>query len=69
MYKLSGQTPSANYIRVPKTGKPPLALVGKYVYVILKTEVGKPYVIHFDLNTNDFPLRLSFSNIYKGILI
>eukprot|EP00026_Physarum_polycephalum_P020983 Phypoly_transcript_23929.p1 GENE.Phypoly_transcript_23929~~Phypoly_transcript_23929.p1 ORF type:complete len:111 (+),score=13.19 Phypoly_transcript_23929:68-400(+) len=67
IFKISGQTPSANYVRVPKSGKPPLGLVGQFVYVIFRTEVGRPYVLHFDVATNDYPLRLSFSNIYKSI--
>jgi hypothetical protein len=64
VWHISGGIPANNFIQFPKTSSQSMALVGPYLYFLMKTQAGKPFVIHIDVACTDaVVIRLSFSNI------
>ena len=77
---VTGNVPAANFVRVPKIGKPPLGLTGRYVYAQVKLDPERFYAVHVDCLCSDptaksaaatgftvgrTTVRLSCSNLYK----
>ena len=77
---VTGNVPAANFVRVPKIGKPPLGLTGRYVYAQVKLDPERFYAVHVDCLCVDptaksgaatgftvgrTTVRLSCSNLYK----
>ncbi|EEH53041.1 uncharacterized protein MICPUCDRAFT_21760, partial [Micromonas pusilla CCMP1545] len=78
---VNGNVPAANYFRLPKIGKPPLGLRGRFAYVQARLDPERFYAIHLDVlcvGSGDGPgkhdtgfragaktVRLSLSNLYK----
>ena len=45
---VTGNVPAANFVRVPKIGKPALGLTGRYVYAQVKLDPERFFAVHVD---------------------
>jgi hypothetical protein len=65
--RLSGAMPTANSLRLPRRREDSLNAAGRFLYIQLHLEQGKPYAIHADLVAADRGLhRVSVSNLYAA---
>jgi WD repeat-containing protein 90 len=68
VYKISGSTPTSNYISLPKLSGQSLNLNGRYIYFLFKPTANKCFTIHVDMDTEEkVNVRASFSNLHKEI--
>ncbi len=66
MYRIIGQSPTSNYINVPKLSSQSLNLTGRYIYILFRPVPNKCFALHVDVVTEDkLTVRLSFSNLFK----
>jgi hypothetical protein len=65
--RLAGSVPASNSLRLPRRQEDTLGASGRFLYVQLRLQVGKPYAIHADVTAADRGLhRISVSNLYAS---
>lgn len=65
--RLAGSVPTANSLRLPRRREDSLGAAGRFLYLQLRMEPGKPYAIHADLAAADRGLhRVSVSNLHAA---
>jgi hypothetical protein len=68
VYKISGASPSTNYINMPKHTGQSLGLTGRYVYFLFKPTANKHFAIHIDVATLEkVIIRVSFSSLFHEL--
>lgn len=66
MYRISGHSPAANFISMPKLSGQSLGLTGRYIYILFKPASSKHFTLHVDVMTSERAMvRASFSTSFR----